>query len=66
MKAKAVPREFRKVVEGPHRNSMYLTALLRGDEDIFRVASVSVRSRQKLGARGWANHPPQAAVRVCR
>ena len=31
-----------------------------------RVASVSVRSRQKLGARGWANHPPQAAARVCR
>jgi hypothetical protein len=34
---------------------------------VKRVASVSVRSRQKLGARGWVvNHPPQAAARVCR
>jgi O-glycosyl hydrolase len=36
------------------------------NDDLKRVASVSVRSRQKLGARGWANHPPQAAARVCR
>ncbi len=34
------------------------------DAQVYGVASVSVRSRQKLGA--GANHPLQAAARVCR
>jgi len=43
-----------------------IASLLKPKDKTSRVASVSVRSRQNLGARGWANHPLQAAARVCR
>jgi len=34
METKPVPHEFRRVVDGLRRNSLYLDALLRGDEDL--------------------------------